>query len=186
MNHSALAGVIHAGKTAIAQQIETDYGHMHLIFSDILKIKLVEMLEAIEVHTTVEDITANKKQYRALLQDLGDFLDVNWDPRWFHEAVKPWLDWGCPPAVVEAIRTPKQAETFASYGFQLVWIDIPERVQYQRAVALGSSAEELERQMSHHIERHGPELRRMATLRVDGTRDLSVIARQIARYAKAA
>lgn len=173
-----IGGPIYAGKSTLAKAL-VDAGYAYLPFSDQLKEILADTLTRYGDGVTVEEITQNKARYRAQLQALGVALDFDTDPVWIRRALGLYWPPYATKVVLDCIRTPQQAETCKSYGFSLIWVDVPLTIQHKRAERLGASVVELEQLKEHPIERHGAELRHMADIIIDGTLPTEEIVRVI-------
>lgn len=148
----ALVGAMYSGKTRLANYMRDEHGVTVLSYTDSLKVKLVDALNAIGVRVTLDDVLANKKVYRPLLQELGSFLGYD-EGYGVRKMVEQWQALGSPePVIFDNVRFPAQWEMLKEYGFVLVGMQVSRGIQVARARGLGVSDEDFAKMASHNAE----------------------------------
>jgi chloramphenicol 3-O-phosphotransferase len=170
----ALTGAPCSGKTTVARALESR-GYLFIDFCDIIKQIAADALTRIGTPTTVEEIRANKDRYRPFLQDLGELIGFDDDPKYVYHALGYYGFAGCAHkyAVFDNIRTPEQFAVLERLGFHLVRLYVPFETRADRAKEkYGTEPEEFLNQGMHPIEK-GTGLDPAVTL--DGTMPTSTL-----------
>lgn len=137
MKRVALTGPMYSGKSAVARELERNYGYTIINFTDILKSSLSRSLALAGAWVSVDDMHTHKARYRRLLQEWGSAIDFDTNPDYVHRALYTWVLQQHPgPVVFDNVRFPAQADCLSTYGFDVVRLDLPHACQIARAVAL--------------------------------------------------
>lgn len=164
----ALHGPIGSGKSTLAKALGRD--HMVIGFGDLLKRKASLALAA-EVYVTVRMMHENKERYRAFLQNYGDLIGFNDNPRFLREALWEWDKLGAPDCVFDCVRSVQQAEFLRAIGFKVVYLQGPSEVFERRT---------LSKERSHPVERRLPG--HLIDLRVDASVPASLVELTVREY----
>lgn len=151
IKHIMIAGPMYSGKSTIARAMK-EQGYMWVRFGDLLKLYASDMLSAVGIHASVDHINEAKKLYRPFLQELGEVIGFNDDPKFVHEALGDWEINGRPPAIFDNPRTEAQAKVLDYFGFKLVQLELDPSEQYKRALKYGVTLEELIKVRNHPVE----------------------------------
>lgn len=147
----ALAGGIASGKSSVARALG-ERGYLVVEHADVLKQLLVDALASIGVVLTLEEIKANKAQYRTLLQEFGSVIGFD-SGRYISMALHE-MGWdGEGAAVIDNVRTDAQAAEARRWGFQVVRLNVSDYTRWDRLRASGVSATKIGQHESHPIER---------------------------------
>lgn len=157
MKRIALTGAIASGKSSVARALG-ERGYLVVEHADVLKQLLVDALASIGVVLTLEEIKANKAQYRTLLQEWGSAIGFD-SGRYIGYALREagWneaeQDFKADRAVIDNVRTDAQAEAAKAWGFQVVRLNVSDYTRWDRLRASGVSATKIGQHESHPIER---------------------------------
>lgn len=155
MRRFGLTGMVYAGVTTLAHNLEAHYGWTHLNYSDTLKHYLALFLtehKGGDADDWFRYILANKDFYRAILQEMGTVFGYD-NGFGLDRLINEWTAAGAhEPVVVEKLRTNQQAGILRQLGFFIVEVQISHDTQYARAKQLGISVEELKKKLEHPIE----------------------------------
>jgi hypothetical protein len=147
----ALTGAIASGKSSVARALG-ERGYLVVEHADLLKTLLIEALAGIGVVLTMEEIKANKAEYRTLLQELGTV--IGFDQGLYIQRALVEAGWdGAQAAVIDNVRTDGQASLARAYGFQVVRLKVSDRTRYERLHAGGVDLYTAMRHEDHPIER---------------------------------
>lgn len=152
MKHIALTGPAYAGKTTLAKELERR-GYLLISFTDLLKGYACRALSALDIHTSVQEISQKKEQYRPFLQELSLLIGWGQNLMYVHEALDHWYRSGRPACVFDNVRDARQAEELQWIGFTLVELDLPPYLLALRATNQPRRDHPVERPLPAHLQR---------------------------------
>ncbi len=148
----ALSGVPYAGKTTLVREL-VKLGYMEINFGCSLKRMAANCLNQITGGSlTTRQIDMDKAKYRCFLQEFGNLIGFNDDQRFVKVALDAWEQNMRPAAVFDCVRAWEQFDVLEEYGFELVHVCVPHKVQWQRAQEAGVMEDEFNRLVNHPLE----------------------------------
>ncbi|GHO44552.1 hypothetical protein [Ktedonospora formicarum] len=128
----ALAGGLGSGKTTLAHALEAR-GFVLVNFTGWLKELYSRALSSIGYSVTVEEILANKENYRVHLQHFADMIEWQTDPTYVSQCIdETAIEW-YRGIVFDNVRTEVQAREAQRRGFTVIELIVPDDVRARRA-----------------------------------------------------
>ncbi len=131
---------------------------------------------------TTRQIDMDKAKYRCFLQEFGNLIGFNDNPRFVEGALSQWETAMRPVAVFDCVRTWPQFDCLAEYGFELVNIAIPRKVQQQRACTVGVMGDEFNRLVNHPLEQGVGAVPDGKTVQISGVQNPMALAHFLAKH----